>query len=125
MTKDFVAINLNNSNYIPNGKYFCNLCSCNLSSLNNDKEEWICTRCNVSYFPKKGEKVKRANKFSTPVPLTDAYGNITGDKTPIVSIVDDKKELSPGYKPPKLSPFFVDMLRRPGVKLIDYQTSEE
>ena len=60
MAKDFVAINLNNSNsYIPNTKFFCNLCSCNLSPLNNDKEEWICTRCNISNFPNKGEKVKR------------------------------------------------------------------
>ena len=30
-------------------------------------------RCNVSYFPNKGEKVKRANRFKTPEPKTDKY----------------------------------------------------
>ena len=89
------------------------------------KEEWYCNRCNISYFPLKGEKVKRANKFETPRPLTDAHGNITGDKTPIVSMVGDNKELSSSFKQPKLSPFFQDMLKRQGVKLIDYQTSED
>jgi hypothetical protein len=43
----------------------------------------------VSYFPNKGEKVKRANKFETPGPMTDSHGNITGEKTPIVSMVED------------------------------------
>ena len=81
----------------------------------------------MSYFPnKEGEKVKRANKFETPGPLTDEHGNITGDKTMIVSMVDDnKRELSSSYRQPKLSPFFKEMLKRPGVKLIDYQTSED
>ena len=92
--------------------------------MNNGKNEYVCSRCNISYFPK-GEKVKRANKFDTPGPLTDAHGNITGDKMPIVSIVGDNKELSSSYKQPKLSPFFQEILRRPGVRLIDYQTSEE
>jgi hypothetical protein len=56
--------------------------------LDPQTEEWFCTRCNVSYFPNKGEKVKRANKFETPGPLTDAHGNITGDKTPLVAMVE-------------------------------------
>ena len=126
MTKDFVAISLNNSNsYIPGTKFFCSICSCSLSKLNDEKEEWVCTRCNVSYFPTK-DKVKRANKFSTPGPLTDEHGNITGYKMPLVSMVDDtKRELSSSYKTPKLSPFFQEMLKRPGVNLLNYTTTEE
>jgi hypothetical protein len=126
MTKDFVAIIPTNSNsYTPNTRFFCSLCNCKLSPLNVNKEEWVCTRCNISYFPNKGEKVKRANKFSTLGPATDSHGNITGDKMPIVSIIDDKQNLSSAYKQPKLSPFFKDILSRPGVRLIDYQTSED
>ena len=81
MTKDngFVAINISNNDtsYPPNSKLFCNLCSCNLTLLDIEKEEWICTRCNISYFPNRGEKVKRANKFETPGPETEIHGNIT------------------------------------------------
>ena len=74
MTKDFVAIIPGNSNsYTPTTRFFCSLCNRNLSPLNNDKEEFVCTHCNISYFPK-GEKVKRANKFDTPGPLTDDMG---------------------------------------------------
>ena len=126
MAKDFVAINLNNSNsYTPNTKFFCSLCNCKLSPLDVRKEEFVCSHCNISYFPNK-EKVKRKSVFSTPGPAVDAQGNITENKGPIVSIVDDnKRELSSAYKQPKLSPFFQDMLKRPGVKLIDYQTSED
>lgn len=127
MTKDFVAIIPTSSNsYTPTTRFFCSLCNCKLSPLDESKEEFVCSRCNISYFPKKGEKVKRANKFSTPGPLTNERGDIIGDKTPIVSIVHDKEELSSAYKQPKLSPFFKEFLAgRPGVRLIDYQTTED
>lgn len=126
MGKDFVAINLNNnSSYPPSTRFFCSLCNCKLSSLNNDKDEFVCTRCNISYYPTKGEKVKRANKFATPGPNTDDHGNITGDKMPIVSMINDSQKLSSSYKSPKLSPFFKELVSRPGVNLLDYQTSED
>jgi hypothetical protein len=57
------------------------------------KEEWDCTRCSVSYFPYKGEKVKRTNKFTTPGPETDSHGNIIEDIMPLVSVVHDKKKM--------------------------------
>ena len=92
MSKDngIVAINISNNDtsYPTSAKLYCNLCSCNLVLLDPQMEEWICSRCNVSYFPNK-EKVKKANKFSTPGPETDAHGNITGEKMPLVSMVDD------------------------------------
>ncbi|MDQ3975919.1 MAG: hypothetical protein M3264_05265 [Thermoproteota archaeon] len=77
----------------------------------------VCTRCNVSYFPNNGERVKRANKFETPGPLTDANGNITGEKTHLVSMVDD----SPTPSPKKTSfPRSLETLRRPGVKITGF-----
>jgi hypothetical protein len=81
--------------------------------LDPQKEEWFYSRCNASYFPNKGEKVKRANKFSTPGPETDAHGNITGEKMPSVSIVQD---LSPTYGKEKLPKSFEEMQRH-GVKI--------
>jgi hypothetical protein len=80
--KDYVAISLKDSSYSypPTAKLFCNICSCNLILLDLEKEEWWCNRCSVNYFPNRGDKVRRGNKFSTP----DAR-----DKVPIVSLVDD------------------------------------
>ena len=128
MTKDngFVAISINDSSvsHPPNAKLFCNLCNCNLSLLDAEKEEWICTRCNVSYFPNKGEKVKRANRFQTPGPETDKHGNIVGEKMPLVSIVQDNKELSSAYGKEKLPKSFEEMQRH-GVKITSYTTTED
>jgi hypothetical protein len=80
--KDFVAISINDSSYPPSAKLYCNLCNCNLVLLDPQTEEWFCNRCHGSYFPNKGEIVKRANKFETPGPTADAHGNIIGEKTP-------------------------------------------
>ena len=117
---NFIAISINDSSYPPNSKLFCNLCSCNLILLDAQKEEWFCNRCHVSCFPNKGEKVKRANKFDTPGPLTDAHGNITGDKTPLVSIVRDDKELSSSYGKEKLPKSF-EKMQRHGVKITSWE----
>jgi hypothetical protein len=118
--KDFVAIRINSDvPYPPSSKLFCNLCSCNLTLLDAEKEEWFCTRCNVSYFPNKGEKVKRANKFETPGPLTGAHGNITGEKTPIVSMIDDKP------KPKDSMPKYFKEMEKHGLKITSFTTTEE
>jgi hypothetical protein len=75
----------------------------------NTKEKGWCNRCNIALYPNKGEKGKRANKFETPEPETDAHDNIIGKKMPLVSIVQDDKELSSTYGKEKLSAFFKDM----------------
>jgi hypothetical protein len=121
--KDFVAISINDSStsYPPNSKLYCNLCNCNLTLLDAQKEEWFCTRCNVSYFPNSGEKVKRANKFETPGPLTDAHGSITGDKTPLVSMVDDS---ATNAKPRKsVFPRSLEGLKRTGVNITGFKST--
>jgi hypothetical protein len=120
--KDYVAINIKDSSvsYPPNSKLFCNLCNCKLVLFDAQTEEWYCNRCNVFYFPNKGERVKRANRFETPGPLTDVHGNITGDKTPIVSMVKDTPNLSP--KKPNFPRSF-ETLKRPGVNITGFSSS--
>jgi hypothetical protein len=84
---------------------------------NKETGEWICPRCSTSYFPTL-EKVKAGNKFETP------HGR---DKMPLLSLVNDNinTQASSVYKQPKLPRSFENILKRPGVKLLDYTTSEE
>jgi hypothetical protein len=69
---DFIAVSIKDSSvsYPPSSKLYCNLCSCNLVLVDLQTEEWFCNRCHVSYFPSKGEKVKRPSKFEAPGPET-------------------------------------------------------
>jgi hypothetical protein len=71
--KDFVAISIKDSSvsYPPNAKLYCNLCSYK----------------NISFYLDK-EKIKRANKIKTPGPDIDIHGNIIGEKTPLVALVE-------------------------------------
>ena len=124
--KDYVAINIKDSSisYPPSSKLYCNLCNCKLVLFDVQMEEWYCNRCNVSYFPNKGERVKRANKFEMPGPAIDKYGNITSERMPLVSMVEDNPKLSSTYKEPKLPRSFEEMQRH-GVKITGYTTTEE
>jgi hypothetical protein len=89
--------------------------------LDAEKEEWFCNRCHVSYFPNKGEKVRRASKFETPGPLTDAHDNITGEKEPLVSMVDDSATTA---KPRRsVFPRSLESLKRPGVTITGFSST--
>jgi hypothetical protein len=109
--KDSVGIIIKDT---PAGPYYCNLDNIRLALQNKETGEWICPRCSTSYFPNLGEKVKRANKFETP----------NGPSQPIVAMVNNNSNTEPStvYKQPKLPRSF-EMLKRTGVKKIDYQTS--
>jgi PHP family Zn ribbon phosphoesterase len=123
-SKDYVSINLKDSSvsYPPSSKLFCNRCSRNLVLLDAQKEEWYCNECGIRYFPNRGDKVKRANKFSTPGPETDKHGNIIGDKMPLVSMVDDAAATN--VKPKKsVFPRSLEMLKRPGVNITDFSST--
>jgi hypothetical protein len=65
-------------------------------------------------LPKQGEKVKRVNKFETPGPLTDKHGNITGEKTPLVSIIDDNP------KPKDSMPKHFREMERQGLRITSW-----
>ena len=90
INKDYVAINTNDSSasYPPSAKLFCNICSCNLVLLDPQNQEWYCNRCSVSYYPNKGEKVKRANRFSPPGPVDG--GNLTAGCSPSDSLFEGR-----------------------------------
>lgn len=113
-SKDFVAISLKDSSvsYPPNSKLFCNLCGCNLILLDVQNEEWFCNRCHVSYFPDKGEKVKRANKFETPHKQ---------DSKVLVSMVEDSPTTAAPTKP--VFPRSLDCLKRPGVTITGFNST--
>jgi hypothetical protein len=102
---------------IPTGPYYCNLDNIKLAVQNKETGEYIFPKCSSSYFPSLGEKVKRANKFETP----------TGPTQPIVVMVNDNinTEASSVYNQPKIPRSFDSILKRPGVKLLDYTTSED
>jgi hypothetical protein len=114
--KDYTAISIKDFSvsYPPNSKLFCNLCNCKLILFDVQLEEWYCNRCNVIYFPNKGERVKWANRFETPGPDTDIHGNIIGDKVPIVSMVGNDPKLSSTYRKPKLPRSSEEMQRHGG-----------
>ena len=60
----------------------------------------------------------------TPGPEIDQHGNIIGDKTPLLSIVDNDREPSSSYKNPKLPPSFKEMERH-GLRITNYTTTED
>jgi hypothetical protein len=114
--KDNVVINLKDSStsYPPSSKLFCNRCSCNLVLLDAVQEEWYCNRCSVSYFPNRGEKVRRANKFSTPAD--------NRDKIPPMALIDDSSATN--VRPKKsVFPKSLESLRRPGVNITDFSST--
>jgi hypothetical protein len=97
------------------GPYYCNSDNFRLTLQDKETGEYICARCHESYFPN-FQKVKKGNKFETPAGR---------DHMPLVSLVKDSNtEPSSVYHKPKISPSIQQMLNRPGVKLLDYQTSE-
>ena len=120
--KDYVAISIKDSSisYPPSSKLFCNLCNCKLILFDVQKEERYCNRCNISYFPLKGEKVKRANKFETPGPNTDIHENITGEKRPIVSMISGDPNLS---SKKAIFPRSFETLKRPGVNITSFSST--
>jgi hypothetical protein len=122
---DFVAINIKDSSrsrsYPPSSKLFCNLCNCSLVLIDPKAEEWLCSRCHISYYPSKGEKVKRASKFDTPGPPVDKDGNNTPRKGPVVSMVDD----SAATTIPKKGSFprSLEALKRTGVNITSFNST--
>jgi hypothetical protein len=42
---------------------------------------FVANALEFTYFPNKGEKVKRANRFEIPGPLTDSHGNTPASKS--------------------------------------------
>ena len=99
------------------GPYYCNSDNFRLSLQDKETGEYMCPKCYESYFPSL-ERVKKGNKFETPAGR---------DKMPLVSLVKDSNTTEPSsvYHKPKIPASIQQMLNRPGVKLLDYTTSED
>ena len=104
-------------------KYFCSYCNTRLTPLT--REDMIggyhCTKCTITYWPNQ-QPVKKSNRFETPGPDTDSNGNVVGDKTiPIAVLEDIRHEVhSTTYKQVKL-PAAYEALRRAGFNWVTYE----
>lgn len=78
-------------------KYFCSYCNTRLIPLTQEDMigGYVCTKCTIVYWPNHAP-VKRWNKFDLPGPNIDEHGNVVGDKTIPIAIIDEpNKELYP------------------------------
>ena len=65
-----------------------------LRDKEKDPDEYICIKCNILYYPNQ-QLLKKADKFDLPGPDTDSQGNVTGNNTiPIAMIDNPNSELS-------------------------------
>jgi hypothetical protein len=82
-----------------------------------------CTKCTITYWPNQ-QPVKKSNRFETPGPNTDEHGNVVGDKTipiAVLELEDIRNEVhSTTYKQQKL-PAAYEALSRHGFKFITYE----
>jgi ribosomal protein S27AE len=46
-------------------KYFCNHCNRSLFLKDKDTQEYVCTNCNIVYYPN-NQLVKKTNRFEVP-----------------------------------------------------------
>jgi hypothetical protein len=97
-------------------KYFCSHCNTRLIPFTQEdrKGGYHCTKCTITYWPNQ-QPVKKANRFETPGPNTDEHGNVIGDRTiPIAVLEDIRNEVhSTSYKQQKL-PAAYEALRKSG-----------
>jgi hypothetical protein len=106
-------------------KYFSSYCNTRLTPLT--REDMIggyhCTKCTITYWPNQ-QPVKKSNRFETPGPNTDEHGNVVGDQTiPIAVLEDIRNEVhSTTYKQQKL-PAAYEALRKSGFNWITYKES--
>ena len=77
----------------------CNHCRRSLFLRDKDTQEYICSFCNIIYYPN-NQLVKKANRFEVP-----QGSDPTVDKSPPIVMMDDvnKEVSSTMYKEQKLS----------------------
>jgi hypothetical protein len=120
--KDSVILNIKDS-ASPSQKYFCSFCNTRLTPLTQEDRigAYVCTICIIEYWPTL-QSVKKSSKFDLPGPPTDEYGNVIGDNTIPIAVIDDvNKDVSTtSYKRQKLSPLF-KALEAQGFKITSYE----
>jgi CRISPR/Cas system-associated protein Cas10 (large subunit of type III CRISPR-Cas system) len=77
-------------NSIPESrKYYCNHCRRSLFLRDKDTQEYLCSFCNIVYYPN-NQLVKKANRFEVPEGSDPNQNRVP----PIAMIDDPNKELS-------------------------------
>jgi hypothetical protein len=97
-------------------KYFCNYCRRSLFLRDKDTQEYLCSLCNIIYYPN-NQLVKKGNKFDTP---SGSDPNV--DKSPPIVMMDDvnKDVSSTLYKQQKLTAAY-EALRKTGFTFTNYE----
>jgi hypothetical protein len=106
----------NDDEFAQTKTYYCNYCKTKLSyngkEPNTRKNEFLCTRCNITFYPD-DELVRKANKFETP-----------GEQELLNATVDSDDNISvpaSGYfAQQKLPPSF-EMLKKRGFNFTHYE----
>jgi hypothetical protein len=125
MKDDSVIIDLSRARNTGNSnRYYCSYCNTRLTQLTQEDMigEYHCTKCTITYWPNQ-QPVKKSNRFDVPGPDTDEHGNVIGDKTiPIVMMDGDnlKEVSSTAYKQVKL-PAAYEALRKSGFAFTSYE----
>jgi DNA-directed RNA polymerase subunit RPC12/RpoP len=117
---DYNVLNISKDSFRPK-KYFCNRCNRRLFLKDKETQEYLCTFCNIIYYPN-NQLVKKANRFETPGPETDSQGNVIANATiPIAMIDEPNRELSStSYKKQKLTAAY-EASSRHGFKFTTYE----
>jgi hypothetical protein len=120
--KDSVIINLKGS-ALESKKYFCSYCNTRLTPLTQEDMigAYVCTKCRIEYWPKQ-QPVKKSSKFDLPGPPTDSHGNVIGDNTIPIAVIDDvnKEVSSTTFKKQKL-PAAYEALKKSGFNFTSFE----
>jgi len=124
MEDDSVILDLSKARSTGNSnRYYCSYCNTRLIALTQEdmKDGYHCIKCTIIYWPNQ-QAVKKSNRFETPGPNTDEHGNVVGDKTIPVAVMEDiRNEVhSTTYKQQKLLAAY-EALRKAGYTFTSYE----
>jgi hypothetical protein len=111
---EYNVIDISKDSFKPK-KFFCNYCNRSLFLRDKDTQEYLCSFCNIIYYPN-NQLVKKANRFEIP----DGSDPNVDRSPPIVMMDDVNKDVSSTYKQRKLLPSF-EALKKQGFKFINYE----
>jgi hypothetical protein len=120
---DSIILDLTKSSAPASNKYFCSYCNTRLIPLSQEDMigGYVCTKCTIEYWPTVSP-VKKANKFDLPGPATDEHGNVVGDKTITIAMIDElnNEVSSTSYKQQKLLAAY-EALKKSGFNFTSYE----
>ena len=103
-------------------KYLCSYCNTRLTPLTREDMigAYVCTKCTITYWPNQ-QPVKKSSKFDLPGPPTNSHGNVIGDNTIHIAVIDSPNGPSPtSYRKQKL-PAAYESLEKAGFKFTSYE----